>query len=146
MMARVLGLLLHVHGDALDWGTAEQYVDPVAGQPPSGTRPGPGAERRPADAAPLAAPQPAASPTPAEHHAVGCEAARAGDFPRAVRALKLAAFSQDGVACKALLALAQVYGDGLSDRDAAERLYREAIKRFPRTPGADFAARKLAEL
>jgi hypothetical protein len=129
MMARVLGQLLHVHGDALDWGSPEDYADPVVAGDPWGT------PQRPAGAL-----------SPVQHHAAGCEAARAHDFPRAVRELRAAAESSDVIAARALVALAQVYGEGLADRAASERLYREAISRFPDSDAAEYAARKLALL
>lgn len=57
----------------------------------------------------------------------------------------MAAYGTDPVAPRALLAL-QVYGDGMKDVESAERLYREAIKRFPNTPAAHFATGKLDRL
>jgi hypothetical protein len=61
VMARVLGTLLHVHGDALDWGNASEYEEPVLPDArPRGTAPAP----RPRASQPVAplAPQAAASP------------------------------------------------------------------------------------
>jgi hypothetical protein len=77
---------------------------------------------------------------------VGWAAARARDFPLAVRALKIPAHSRDPIAGRALLALAQVYGEGMKDPDAATRLYHDALKRFPGTEVASFAAERLRVL
>lgn len=39
VMARMLGILLHVHGDALDWGNTSDYEDPILDAQPRGTAP-----------------------------------------------------------------------------------------------------------
>jgi TolA-binding protein len=56
------------------------------------------------------------------------------------------AFSTDPIAARALVALPQVYAEGLRDRDSAERLYREAQRRFPGSEAAVYAGDKLTAL
>ena len=80
------------------------------------------------------------------HMAIGREAARQRDFALAIAAFKQVAFTQDQSAGAALVALAQIHGDGYRDSAAAEKLYRETIKRFPGSDVAAFAERKLAAL
>jgi hypothetical protein len=165
VMARSLGLLVHVRGDDLGWGRSDDYEQAVLrgvearGKPLEG-RPLPVAEPDGDIAAALGAQdvprtlalyQAARDPssldlTPAQHFAVGWAAAKAQDYALAVRALKIPAHSSDAIAERALLALAQVYADGLRDPDLAGRLYREAIKRFPGSEAAAFAAQRLSAL
>jgi TolA-binding protein len=84
--------------------------------------------------------------SPGDHFTVGRAAAKAHEFTLAVRALKVAAYAQDPTASSALVSLAQVYADGLKDRESARRLYVEAIKRFPGSDAARYAEKKLAAL
>jgi hypothetical protein len=86
----------------------------------------------------------AQSLSPDQHFAVGSAAANAAQFPVAVRALKVAAFSSHEIAPRALITLARVYADGLQDGESADRLFREAIRRFPDSPAASFAQQQLA--
>jgi hypothetical protein len=67
VMARMLGTLLHVHGDALDWGNTSDYEDPVLPDAkPRGTAPPPKPPRASQPVAPLDGPdlldQPGAAP------------------------------------------------------------------------------------
>lgn len=56
VMARILGTLLRVHGDALDWGNSSDYEDPVLPDArPRGTPPPPKPPRSSQPVAPLAA-------------------------------------------------------------------------------------------
>jgi hypothetical protein len=80
------------------------------------------------------------------HMAVGREASRVRDFDVAVHAFRQVAFTQSEHAGAALVSLAQVVGDGRRDSAAAEKLYREAMNRFPGTEVSAFAERKLAAL
>jgi hypothetical protein len=81
---------------------------------------------------------------PDQHFAVGRAAATTRQYALAVRALKIAAFSPHDIAPRALVTLAQVYGDGMRDPDSAERLFQETLKRFPDSPAAAFARERLA--
>jgi hypothetical protein len=172
VMARMLGTLLHVHGDALDWGVASDYDDPVLPDArPRGTPPPP----RPAppplevESAPVeetaaeeisralaaqdlpravalyeaAGRLPPQALAPEQHFAVGRAAANAGQFPVAVRALKAAAYSPDAIAPRALVTLARVYGEGMHDPDSAQRLLHETVKRYPDSDAAAFARQRL---
>jgi hypothetical protein len=78
------------------------------------------------------------------HMKIGKEAARVRDFDVAAHAFKQVAFTDGEHAGAALVSLAQVMGDGRRDRASAEKLYREAITRFPGSDVAAFAERKLA--
>jgi TolA-binding protein len=75
---------------------------------------------------------------------LGKEASRVRDFDVATHAFKQVAFSTHALAGAALVSLAQVVGDGQRDKAAAEKLYREALARFPGSDVATFAERKLA--
>lgn len=214
LMARILGTLLHVHGDALDWGSTSDYEEPILRDArPRGTVPPPRRSATPArppveatpevvavavadpieildldlpPPAPPAAPPQAPAPAPPaasidvpaavqiaralaaedlaqavalygaaprlpahelaadQHFLVGRAAANARQYPLAVRALKVAAFSPHEIAPRALVTLARVYGEGMQDLDSAERLFHEAVKRYPDTPAAAFARERLA--
>jgi hypothetical protein len=62
VMARMLGTLLYVHGDALDWGSTSDYEDPVLPDAkPRGTAPPP-RTRKSQPVAPLEPPMPSAGP------------------------------------------------------------------------------------
>lgn len=91
---------------------------------------------------------PAQDPTiPARvHMAIGREASRKRDFDMAITAFEQVAFTANEQAGAALVALAQIHGDGYRDPATAEKLYRETIKRFPSSDVAAFAERKLAAL
>jgi hypothetical protein len=78
------------------------------------------------------------------HVAVGRQASKARDFDVAVYAFRQVAFTGSEHAGVALVSLAQVVGEVQRDVAAAEKLYREAIKRFPGSQAAAFAERKLA--
>jgi hypothetical protein len=78
------------------------------------------------------------------HMKVGKEAARTRDFDVAAHAFKQVAFTDGEYAGAALVSLAQVLGDGRRDKASAEKLYREAIARFPGSDVATFAERKLS--
>jgi hypothetical protein len=172
VMARALGLLLHLRGDDLDWGNSNDYLQPILrgveprGRPhdgppaPAAPPPAPGGTPSEEIAAALEAQdaprtialygavrEPARLDlTPAQHFAVGWAAASAREFPVAVRALKIPAHSSDEIAGRALLALAQVYAEGLRDPDLAGRLYLDAIKRFPDSEVSRFASQRLSAL
>jgi hypothetical protein len=125
VMARVLGSLLYLRGDVLDWGNEADYHQPVLGK---------------------VVPR-AAAPTDVsgseEQFRQGVAAAKSGDFALATRSLKAAAFSSHPVAARAMVTLAQVYADGLRDHESAAQLYREAIRRFPDSDAARFAQKQL---
>jgi hypothetical protein len=170
VMSRVLGSLLYLRGDALDWGEARDYYEPaLPGVAPRAPAPAaspahaegpvttasdrlartapaeadalPASSASPAASAPI--PAPAAPADPETLFRAGLLSVKARDFAQATRALKTAAFSGHPIAPKAMVALAQVYSDGLGDPESAARLYREAIRRFPDTEVARFAHGKL---
>jgi len=222
VMARVLGLLLYVHGDVLDWGTSEEYEEPMLpGASPRGEWNPPPMANVPrarrldyleaADLAPGAADQgelvlgapgrltpaldlarpvvdaapamgktmsavgdgggmfddireaiavadfdkalrlyahvskvPEGALAPGHHFTLGQAAAKVRDFNLAVRAFEEAAQAKtDPVAPKALVMLAQVYGDGLGNAARAESIYRAVVREFASTKSARFAEQKL---
>ena len=137
MIGRVLGTLLYLRGEVLDWGEAADYYEPaLPGVAPRAVAP---------SASPAAAPGPAAATAtdPDELLRLGVACAKARDFAQATRMLKTAAFSSHPIAARAMVTLAQVYGDGLGDRDSAAQLYRETTRRFPDSDAARFAQDRL---
>jgi hypothetical protein len=80
------------------------------------------------------------------HMIIGKVAAKTRDFEVAARAFGQVAFTQNEQAGAALVALAQVIGDGQNNLPWAKKLYREAIQRFPGTEVATFAERRLTAL
>jgi hypothetical protein len=80
------------------------------------------------------------------HMAIGREASRKRDFELAISAFQQVANTAHEQAGAALVALAQIHGDGYRDPATAEKLYRETVKRFPSSDVAAFAERKLAAL
>ena len=80
------------------------------------------------------------------HMAIGREASRKRDFELAISAFQQVANTAHEQAGAALVALAQIHGDGYRDPATAEKLYRETIKRFPSSDVASYAERKLAAL
>jgi hypothetical protein len=132
VMARVLGTLLYLRGDVLDWGNEADYYEPALGKV------------TPRAAAPVAAAlvqAPAGAPD--ELFRAGVAFAKQGDFDQATRSLKTAAFSSHPIAARAMVTLAQVYAQGLRDPGSAAQLYRETTRRFPDTDAARFAREQL---
>ena len=164
VMSRVLGSLLYLRGDALDWGEASEYYEPAlpgvaprAAAPSTSAAPAassavpasaPPASSAPAEAPPAPPSRPAAfapapSADPEELFRAGLLSVKARDFAQATQSLKTAAFSGHPIGPRAMVALAQVYSDALGDPESAARLYREAIRRFPDTEAARYAHGKL---
>jgi hypothetical protein len=158
VMSRILGSLLYLRGDVLDWGQPGDYYERALGKVvPRGAAPASARAPQAARAPELAvgAPEPAPAPSPAppaeaadpdESFRAGVAAAQAKDFAQATRALKSAAFSGHAIAPRAMVTLAQVYAAGLGDPASAAQLYRETIRRFPDTDAARFAQDRLKEL
>lgn len=208
--ARVLGVLLFVHGEVLDWGRSEDYaVALLPGVRPRGSLPErqepreppppPKAPRARAElgletaeiplalahetpppenpvAADVPAEVPAESPLapllravaenkmeealrlyrelasrdtaipPAVQMQIGKAASKAGDFEVAVEAFRQVAFGESAQAGAALVAMAQVIGEGQNDAAWAKKLYRQAIDRFPQSEVAAFAQSRLSAM
>jgi hypothetical protein len=83
---------------------------------------------------------------PRVHVLVGREAYRVRDFDVAIYAFRQVTSAQNEHEGAALVSLGQVLGDGLRDVVGAEKVYREAMSRFPGTEVATFAERKIAAL
>jgi hypothetical protein len=148
VMARVLGTLLYLRGDILDWGNEADYYEPALGKvAPRGAVP---VESAPAAAVVAVAPSAPAVAAPAETAGApdelfraGVAFAKQGDFAQATRSLKTAAFSGHPIAARAMVTLAQVYAQGLRDPASAAQLYRETARRFPDSDAARFAREQL---
>jgi TolA-binding protein len=83
---------------------------------------------------------------PAQHFTVGYLAAKQRKFDLAIPALRAAAFAEHENAGRALVALAQIYGDVMNELASARALYREALRRYPGTDVAHFAQGRLGRL
>ncbi|WP_395805725.1 hypothetical protein [Archangium minus] len=169
VMARMLGLLLYVHGDRVGYGVdSEFYEAALPGVKPRGKkRAARGASREPhAPPSPLESevmraveanaldqalelyrrlPERLPPLNAASHLAVGQRAATVGDYHVAVRALKQVGqhSPEDPLAPRACVILARLYGERLGDTESAQKLYRHVVSRYPGTDAARFAQSKL---
>lgn len=146
--ARAAGLLLHVRGDELGYGLAQDYLEPLlpGAEPRGSPPPEAGATRRlqeielppepaPEPASPAAAVPATPSAPPRDAAALFEEAraaAAAGRFDEAAGLLRAAAEDEDHpVAASAWLVLARLYRNRLGHPEAARQALTYLVARWP---------------
>jgi hypothetical protein len=167
VLARVLGLLLYIRGDDLEYGPDSDYLDAVAPQAvPQGTLPSRRSEavslEQPATRADVSVelrallssgaheealalyrestPEALANVAAPEHLDLGRRSAQQGDYALAVRALRAAtAWPEDPSAPQACVLLARLYQERLGDPAQAQLICRFVLDRYPDSPAAERA-------
>lgn len=169
VVARMLGLLLYVHGDRVGYGVdSEFYEAALPGVKPQGRKRAArgSVQERHTPPSPLESqvmqaveanaldqaldlyrrlPERLPPLNAASHLAVGQRAATVGDYHVAVRALKQVGqyTPEDPLAPRACVILARLYGERLGDAQSARKLYQHVVSRYPGTDAARFAQSKL---